>query len=114
MVQQLALKSIAYQTPDRYINSEIVDAQYSVSLDYTEQNIGIKFRYYFGNETDLTWDKIAMIIAYQASQFSMKLMRKKWGTPLNKVIFTIQDCGDSVVASIQFVFARTMELKKIK
>lgn len=53
MTQQLTLKSIAYQLPDRYVSSQEVDALCNAPLGYTENNIGIKSRYYFDKETVL-------------------------------------------------------------
>ena len=53
MTQQLNIKSVVYHLPDRYVNSEEVDSLYNAPLGNTEENIGIKSRYYFDKETVL-------------------------------------------------------------
>lgn len=65
-------------------------------------------------ETGLCWDDIAMVIPHQASPLAMTLMCKKLGIPLHKMMFTIQDYGNNVAASIPFAFAKAIEQGKIK
>lgn len=65
-------------------------------------------------ETGLCWDDIAMVIPHQASPLAMTLMCKKLGIPLEKMMFTIQDYGNNVAASIPFAFAKATEQGKIK
>ena len=65
-------------------------------------------------EPGLCWDDIAMVIPHQASPLAMTLMCKKLGIPLEKMMFTIQDYGNNVAASIPFAFAKATEQGKIK
>ena len=85
MTQQLTLKSIAYQLPDRYVSSHEVDSLYKAPLGHTEKNIGIKSRYYFDKETvlhgaaqaaqkavsaaGLTWSDIDCMVAASATKW---------------------------------------------
>ena len=65
-------------------------------------------------QTGLTWADIAMVIPHQASPLAMTLMCKKLGIPLEKMMFTIQEYGNNVAASIPFAFAKAIEAGKIK
>ena len=65
-------------------------------------------------ETGLTWNDIAMVIPHQASPLAMTLMCKKLNIPNEKMMFTIQEYGNNVAASIPFAFAKAIESGKIK
>ena len=65
-------------------------------------------------QTGLTWKDIAMVIPHQASPLAMTLMCKKLGIPLEKMMFTIQDYGNNVAASIPFAWAKAIEVGKVK
>ncbi len=64
--------------------------------------------------TKLTWKDIAMVIPHQASPLAMNLMCKKLNIPNEKMMFTIQEYGNNVAASIPFAFAKAIESGKIK
>lgn len=65
-------------------------------------------------QTGLSWKDIKMVIPHQASPLAMTLMCKKLDIPLEKMMFTIQDYGNNVAASIPFALSKAIEAGKVK